>query len=395
MKYSFFKCKVLCLWAVLMATLMPAQANDGTYYTSGNQLVPLTETDISVRKEVLTISLMDNGYARVDVYYEFWNPKSENKYVLMGFEADPSYNDDYKFHPNGIHPNIKDFTVEMNGMVVSYNSAACFAGTGKLDKIDTRKSYVVYDNNQLYEEGHSPDQDGKGIGIDFAYVYYFDAVFKPGLNRVHHTYTYKMSDVVGLSYLVSYKLSPATRWANGQIDDFTLIVRADNTAKHFLIRQDDLQQSTYRVIEGKGKTRRTQYYDFPANEFSLRNGAVSVHVKNFKPTDELIIQSYDIFQHPDDVLQSIGITYDRTNSMNLTITLYNNPEPNPADTAFIRRVARNLPYANRGHVFRDAKLRKYFESLWWYMPDPKYKDDESDFTDADWDYIKYGKGIIK
>lgn len=374
-----------------MAALMPAQANDGTYYTSGNQLVPLTETDISVRKEVLTISLMDNGYARVDVYYEFWNPKSEDKYVLMGFEADPPYNDDYKFHPNGIHPNIKDFTVEMNGMAVSYNNAACFAGTGKLSKIDTRKNYVVYDNNQLYEDGHSPDQDGTGIGIDFAYVYYFDAVFKPGLNRVHHTYTYKMSEVAGLVYFVSYKLSPATRWANGQIDDFTLIVRADNTAKHFLLLQNELQNATFRVTEGKGKMRRSKYYDFPALEFSLRNGAVSVHVKNFKPDDELIIQSADFLKTFDSKLQALGASYDRSSSIYMDWALYNVEEATPSDTVFLKKVVRNLPYANRGHVFRDAKLRKYFESLWWYMPDPKYKDDDSDFTDSDKEYIRIGK----
>lgn len=54
--------------------MLTAWGNDGVYYTSGNHLVPLQETDISVRKEVLTISLMDNGYARVDVQYEFWNP---------------------------------------------------------------------------------------------------------------------------------------------------------------------------------------------------------------------------------------------------------------------------------------------------------------------------------
>ena len=65
----------LCLLAFL--PVMPVRANDGVYYTRGSQLVPLTETDISVRKEVLTISIMDNGFARVDVYYEFWNPGKE------------------------------------------------------------------------------------------------------------------------------------------------------------------------------------------------------------------------------------------------------------------------------------------------------------------------------
>ena len=76
----------LCILAMLcMAVSLPAAANDGIYYTKGNQLVPLQETDISVRCEVLTISLMDNGMARVDVQYEFWNPGGAKR-LTMGFE---------------------------------------------------------------------------------------------------------------------------------------------------------------------------------------------------------------------------------------------------------------------------------------------------------------------
>ena len=54
------KTRMLALMLLLLAAAS-AVANDGTYYTSGNQLVPLQETDIRVRKEVLTIALMDNG----------------------------------------------------------------------------------------------------------------------------------------------------------------------------------------------------------------------------------------------------------------------------------------------------------------------------------------------
>ena len=63
----------------------------------------------------------------------------------------------------------------------------------------------------------------------------------------------------------------------------------------------------------------------------------------------------------------------------------------PADKAFQKRVLRNLPYAHRGHVFKDARLKKFFESLWWYMPDPAYKDSTDDFTPIDYEYIKAGK----
>lgn len=38
----------ICIISILcLMTALPAVANDGTYYTRGNQLIPLQETDIS------------------------------------------------------------------------------------------------------------------------------------------------------------------------------------------------------------------------------------------------------------------------------------------------------------------------------------------------------------
>ncbi len=54
-----------------------------------------------------------------------------------------------------------------------------------------------------------------------------------------------------------------------------------------------------------------------------------------------------------------------------------------------RRVAHNLPYAHRGHIFKDPVLNAYFRALWWYMPNTDYKDDQSDFTDVDRQYLSY------
>ena len=48
---------------------------------------------------------------------------------------------------------------------------------------------------------------------------------------------------------------------------------------------------------------------------------------------------------------------------------------------------RQLPALCVRGVFKDARLRKFFTSQWWYMPDPKYKDSDSDFTDVDREYI--------
>lgn len=377
--------------ALCMMLALPVTANDGTYYTRGSQLVPLQETDISVRKEVLTISLMDNGYARVDVQYEFWNPGAARR-IIMGFEADPPYNFDYKFYPEGRHPSISLFTVEMNGRALPYRNAACVLEENQncklpLRYVDTTKHYYVYDNNLLYEDKGRTEPTDIDAGLPFAYVYYFEANFQPGLNRVHHSYVYKMSTNVGSPFLVEYKLTPAARWAGGNIEDFTLTIRADNTAKHFYVFDSSFAGAPFAVSEGMGKTRRATCYGDPCAEVSLRNGAITLHATDFRPTGELTIRAVGVDGCYVGKQCIAGGTYDR--SARIDWGPYEGMQWVPADAAFRRRVMRNLPYAHRGHVFADKRLREYFESLWWYMPDPSYKDNTSDFTAVDWQFVNY------
>ncbi len=370
-----------------------AFANDGVYYTSGNQLIPLQETDISVKKEILTISILDDGFAKVDVYYEFYNPDSQSKTVQMGFEADMPYNSDYdEFDGSAEHPNIKEFTVDVNGERKAYSNAVCWQNLKNLKDglVDLNKWEY---NNEIYRfitKGKSLD-DNDTEYADISFVYYFDATFKPGVNKIHHTYQYEMSVVVGTQYLIDYKLSPAARWANGQIDDFTLIVRADNTAKYFNVHQGSFPESAqFTCIEGKAKIRKFKTDFTEGYSVSLRNGAVKLHLTNFKPEDgkELNINSADEHITFADTCR-FGDYYDRNNVVALYTWKYSEELRAKISNSMMKRIARNLPYANRGHVFKDPTLKKYFESLWWYMPDPSYKDDTSDFTEKDWEHVNF------
>ena len=362
MKRHFF---LLACLALMAGTSI---ANDSEYYAVGNQLVPLKQTTIRVTKEILSIDLQDDRTALVDVYYEFTNPSSESKTILMGFEAAPPYPDAFAVSNTMAHPYIKNFKVEVNGQKIKYKNA--------ISKTDNF--------NPMNVKGYSlemgaliKDDDGQYIQ-DFAFVYYFDVTFKPGVNKIHHTYSYEMGGSTTYFYFLDYKLSPATRWANHQIDDFTLLINAKHTAKHFYIGVADAQNIKPEVISGKGKFRRSQSETYSEKdqpwEISLRNGTIRFHINNFRPTEELWI-------HSGTLCGGLSATYDRSIFMGDCGWIEH--------TDFDLRVMRNLPYANRGHIFKDPKLKKFFESCWWYMPDPKYKDETKDFTPYDWEYINF------
>ena len=112
----------LLIVAFLFAVVPFGWANDGVLFVNGNHLVPVQETDIELNREVLTISLGDDGYATVDVQYVL-NNRGNDKTVTMGFEALAPYNDEVAFSPQGIHPYIHDFTVVMNGQKLAYMNA--------------------------------------------------------------------------------------------------------------------------------------------------------------------------------------------------------------------------------------------------------------------------------
>lgn len=135
-KRQFLFICVLMVWSLLTAS-----ANDGVYFTSGNFLVPTQETDISVSKEILTITIGKDNYARVDVYYEFTNSGAP-KTVTMAFEADAPYNLGEQLDLNGAHPFIHDFTVNMNGNMLRYDNAivALFYNEGKPDSTSHRST---------------------------------------------------------------------------------------------------------------------------------------------------------------------------------------------------------------------------------------------------------------
>ncbi len=290
--------KVISLLTMLLALCATElQANDGVYFTSGNFLIPLKETNIAASREVLTITIGCDSFATVDVYYELFN-NAQPKTLQMGFEASTSDNSGERLNPLGIHPDIVDFTVEMNGVPLSYRNGVVAFDYQRLRNGDTLSAI---DPSQWKGQGEAPDSviymsnslynAQLDSTITFAYAYYFDAPFKQGLNTIHHSYRYRMGYNVSERFCIPYWLTPITRWANHQVDDFTLRIKADDTTPFCLV------DSLFRAASFTSK--RGNEIMHLSNEYGTEfiyttlqpNDTVEWHAKNFRPTADIYLSA--------------------------------------------------------------------------------------------------------
>lgn len=279
--------KKLSLLLLIVLAALGLNANDGAFYSVGNTLIPITESDIKVQKEILTITRIDDtlGWGSrflVNVYYEFYNP-GEAKDIIVGFEA-PSPDGHVSSDVETMYasdPYITGFQVIMNGQNVPWQLAHVpYRYEGNYHFSYERSKDDYYKNGQVVDmslEQYEAIMDTIYTGDDrhyyldwseyeFYYVYHFNAHFEPGVNIIQHTYVSRGSSLVMMDYMFDYILTAANRWANNGIDDFTLVL--------------DLGDLTgaYYVIEG-----------VDADEWKEESGKVILRKKNFHPEGELSI----------------------------------------------------------------------------------------------------------
>ncbi len=358
----------LALLAILSAT--PASANDSSYYASGNQIIPLQETDISVKKEVLTIKRINDDDVRVTVDYTFHNPGKE-KTILMGFEAGSPSGDANTNPLDGKHPYIKNFSIEINKVKIPHKVSFFLQDNQKLD--NNQSLYTVEDlKKDMPPRAKEIQETPYDINVvnEFFYVYHFPATFPMGDTSVIHTYDYAISSSVFISTSIDYLLTPALRWANKQIDDFTLIIDL-GALQQYHISPDFFETTDSWTTQGRVKIGMEEVMHEQTTETSRamtvwqHQGSVTFHAKNFKPKGELsLFANYTL--NREEILDSKTIK----------ISLQDLPmigEMNLKDE-FTRKVLENIPYARRGYVFKNAELKAFFEGQPWYMPDPDYKE---------------------
>ncbi|PIE46271.1 MAG: hypothetical protein CSA44_00545 [Gammaproteobacteria bacterium] len=391
---------VLLLLACCFAAVV--SANDAVYYMHGNQLIPLQQNDISVRKEILTITEQKNKqssggiYDReflVDVDYIFYNPTQETT-VLMGFEASaPSLLDD-EYQVETMHPFLDDFSVVLNGEKLSYKTALV------ADPLHLARGKITSITPQQAKKRAT--MIGEGGGTPYRYAYYFNATFKPGENRLRHRYRFAFGADVMLQNELGYLLTPANRWANKQIDDFTLNIHL-LSPKNVFIERTFFDDAKHWSSDGRLVTAPYQYYENKMMQFNSEGTTLTFKQKAFHPKGELFLaiprpQYMDAFKpsigpdtnsgtiycfsgvasHFDELLSDLG--YYKNEVFNACVNA----------TPFERKVLRNLPFAKRGYVFRDKKVQRYYQDNQpWYAPNPDYRPDMSKLTNQEAEWVRH------
>ena len=405
------------LSTILLALLViaTAKANDGAFYANGNHLIPITETTISVKKEILTITRVTDTVSKwgcmfkVHVYYEFFNP-GPAKDLLVGFESPMPDGNGFSGTLDEAfagQPYVYDFNVVMNGNKLPFQFAHVpytYEGDYQFDYTTKTEDYykdgrVVDMSKEQYRktmEGIFKGEEGEDyldwLGYTFYYVYHFNAHFNEGLNTIEHTYTVKGADVVMMDYLFDYILTAANRWANNGIDDFTLIL---NMGEHQSFSVEPTFFETPDVsftVKGRVGDRNDMIgmcENCPL--FHVQSGNLVFSKKNFHPEGELHIMSdalylymYDFEKADKDEMESFVNSFKKQ-----YYNLYVDDEM-PIDFSNLpseqKRIIKNVPFAYRGYVFKDKGLQRFFVSTEWYVPNPDYQADMTklDKNEKEW-----------
>jgi hypothetical protein len=342
--------------------MIPVFANDGTYLTRGGVIYPTKESNISIEREILSFSVHDN-ICRVDILFEFNNPDNVERKLLVGFQA-PIAPEDVS---QGVtYTNrITDFRIVSDGQILPYSlkAAAC-------------------EDCQLtdYKDFSFLESDYSGV-----LVYLFEVTFKPGINKVNHSYSFPASSNIEVDQMYDYILTTGAKWAGGSIKHLT--VNFDLGSNRYFYVNDIFGKNAEWSIIGTGKvTNETfdNYDEGKARMTRIISGSLQIDVRNFVPKKNIhfgiiSVNSFSTyrFEAEPEPLSHI-LKYLTLDPPYLGITLSKED----------LRTLRNTIYAQHGYAFKDKDLREYFSSFQWYFPDPNLTMEQIELSERERTFIE-------
>ncbi|MCX6316561.1 MAG: YARHG domain-containing protein [Bacteroidetes bacterium] len=338
------------LFILLLTGLQPALANDGVFYATGNTLVPLKETTIRLKKEILNLE-RKGDWMQVDIYFEFFNPGPE-KELTVGFVTPPAEGD--VTDEEAKHPQVTDFMVMVNDALLPYKIA------------------------KLEQTGFKVDAK---IASGYDFVYYFNIRFAKGITVIRHSYIYKGGGSVEAAKDFDYRLTTGATWANSGIDDFELNIDMGDDSYFSVPAGFNATPAPWQVA-GIGRISKTSApvpYMAESTDLLkmvyLRKGKLQLRATNFKPAKDLSITFWNLHNEvnlwcdkntKNDFKDIMEFTWG--DSIQTTLGQMTDAE---------LRLYRNLNFARKGYDFKDETLKKAFSKYNWYIPDPNAKTDNT------------------
>jgi len=303
-------------------------ADDAVFSGNGDNLHPVKETSIELKKEILSFKISEN-YVSVNVYFEFYNP-GRARNLLVGFVTGAPGGTDAGFN----ECRIKEFTVIFNDKSLKYELR----------------------------------------NLDSEFVFIFNAHFTEGWNIVQHSYLLPPSGEAALYNYYAYTITTGKSWANHEIEDFQLDIDLGSGLHYYPGTFWKSGKPVDWKIIGTGKKVDSDFHTpnfldkaLPFKAY-IQSGYVSFLAKHFKP-------DYDFkFGTPDYCHWVSGESEYR--DMISTFLDYCSSEYNINDNTAEKTdldLLEKFVYALHGYTFQDKETADFFNSIYWYMPNYSLK----------------------
>lgn len=332
--------------------------NDGTYLTRGGIIYPTKETKIALEKEILSFTVRDK-IAQVDIQFEFFNPENVARKLLIGFQA-PSALGDVSEQMN-LKNQISNFIILNEGQILTYQLKAAECEDCELKDL---KEFDFSD----YEP--------------YVMVYLFEMTFKPGINKVNHSYSFPASTNVDVDQFYNYILTTGAKWANGTIKDLTLQI--DMGINKYFYVNDIFGQKTNWSIIGSGKVTNKKVNcidDETCKMIRVLSGKLQINIRDFNPIKNI---EFGIF----DENSFISRPTDYEKIINGKVLGLEDFRLEESCTKYELKLLRNTIYAQYGYAFKSKDLQDYFFQFEWYIPNPNLTMEQIVLTENEKKFIE-------
>lgn len=335
-----------------------AYGNDGVYLTRGGVIYPTKESKITLDKEILSFSVQDK-VCRVDILFEFNNPENIERKLMIGFQAPTAVGD---VSDNISNTNqIADFKILANGQILPYKLKAAECEDCEL------KEPKDFQFSQ-FEQG--------------VFVYLFELTFKPGLNKVNHSYSFPASSNVEFDQFYNYILTTGAKWAGGAIKNLT--VNFDLGQNKYFYVNDIFGKTANWSIIGSGIVTNKKFDNNTDSSRMVRvlSGSLQINVKDFKPLKNIefgIICENSFITRPTDFVKLEAGKVFGICGLSLDSEVKYSKET--------LKILRNTVYAQYGYSFNSKDLKDYFSQFEWYIQDPNLTMEQIKLTEKEKKFI--------